>query len=329
MKNIFLCCSVPLSIVLLLLLACSSPQSVTPNSADRADRFSSQPSLVQAEISLDRDASLEGAFERVRQTYQRENLTTFDARRAYATSAASEFVWYFTINDSTDPFGRTNHVFFVVTSEWTEEATRSFLLSYLVMPGAPVNEAGRPWFHFHSVYPVPIAVQFMFSNTPAGALEAALLSELGAGGWSAESSHLIGPRIGGILDRLDLAAPEQLAATCPHVLDDIYVALPATDPSAPPGVFSRDYIPEGTLAALGFIVGDSIRTALPGAVRWEDDDVSEVYPRLRVTGVTEGILRPIGMIIEFYAAAADMLPTTYCSRVLENLMADSAELRGE
>ena len=95
------------------------------------------------------------------------------------------------------------------------------------------------------------------------------------------------------------------------------------------GVFAGDYIPEGTLAAIGLLVGDSIRTALPGAIRWEEDDASEVYPRLRVTDVTEGILRPIGMMIEFYAAQADMVPTTYCNRMLENLMVDSSDLEGE
>ena len=328
MKNNLLWCLVSFS-TLLFLPACSSPQAPASGSAGELNRFSSQPSLVKTEIQMDPDEPLADAFERVRQSYHRENIRTFDARRAYATSAAADFAWYFTINDPSDPFGRTNHVFFVVTSEWTDETTRSFLLSYLVMPGAPIDGSGRSWFHFYSAHPVPLAVRFMFSNTQSGALEAALLSELGAGGWAADSIHVIGPRVEAILERLDLATPEQLAATCPQVLDDIYRALPPPGSSQPSGVFGSDYVPEGTLAAIGLLVGDSIRTALPGAVHWEEDDASEVYPRLRVTDVTEGILRPIGMMIEFYAAQADVLPTTYCNRMVENLMVDSPNLQGE
>ncbi len=314
-------------LVSIALIGCSAPSANTPQTRLRTGptQFTSLPSLGQATVDLTEDEPLESAFERVRQAYHSQNIETFDARRAYATSASGSFLWYFTINDATDPFGRTNHVFFVTTSEWTDEVTRAFLISYLVMPGAPLSETGRPWFHFYSAYDVPPAVEFIFSNTAAGALEAAVLSELGTDVWQPENATFIAQRAMEIIDRFNYGTPEQLSARCPEQLDTIYSALGPRIEAERPGVFWGGYLPEGTLAAVGLLVGESIRAQLPGAAHWEVDDASDVYPRLRITEVAEGILRPISLMIEFYAAQADVLPTTYCERMIESLVSGVSE----
>ena len=314
-------------LISIILIGCSAPSTNTPQPRLRTGitQFSSLPSLERVSVVLVPDEPLEDAFERVRQAYHTQNIDTFDARRAYATSASGSFLWYFTINDATDPFGRTNHVFFVTTSEWTDEATRAFLISYLVMPGAPLSETGRPWFHVYSAYDVPPAVEFIFSNTAAGALEAAVLSELGTDVWQPDNAHFIAQRAMEIIERFNYGTPEELSARCPEQLDSIYTALGTRPPVERPGVFWNGYLPEGTLAAVGLLVGESIRAQLPGAAHWEADDASDVYPRLRITEVAEGILRPISLMIEFYAAEADMLPTIYCERMIESLVSGVSE----
>lgn len=312
--------------LLLALSACGGSQSGTgageapsPSPAP-LDRFTAIPTLPLQDVTLTPGEPLEDAFERARQAYRRENIESFDPRRAYATSAARDFAWYFTVNDPDDPFGRTQHVFFVVTGPWTEENTRAFLLSYLVMPGAQVGEVGRPWFTFYSAETPPWAVRYLFSNTALGALEAALLSEVGATEWAAERVPEIAAHVEEILERLGLATTESLTGACPPALDAVYHALPHPPAGEPPGVFGRDYAPEGTLAALGLLVGESVRTELAGAAEWEPDE-DRVYPRLRVHDVAEGILRPIPILIEFYLSDADLAPSDYCHRVLANLQA--------
>ena len=301
-----------------LLSGCGSSTHNTPPPPATGDRFTAPPTLRQLDVAVEAEEPLADAFERVYQAYVVENHQPFDARRAYATSAAAGFAKYFTINEPDDPRGRTNHVFFVVTAPWTESNTRSFLLSYLVMPAAPESEVGRPWFHFHSAYEPPWAVRFVFGNSSPGSLEAAVLSELGTTGWQPENVTHIASRIVALLERVEMAHSEALAESCPTVLDEIFTALPRPPAGEPAGVFGAEYLPEGTLAALGLLVGESIRAHLPGAVEWEEDD-GAVYPRLRVSGVAEGIMRPIPMMVEIFAAGADVMPSTYCRRMTENL----------
>jgi hypothetical protein len=296
----------------------SSPSEASPRLTGRVDRFTATPTLAVADVALQAGEPLAEAFARARQAYRRENLETFDPRRAYATSAAREFAWYFTLNDVTDPFGRTQHVFFVVTDPWTDETTRQFLLSYLVMPAAPVGASGRPWFTFYSADPPPWAVRYLFSNTALGAFEAAVLSELGASEWTAAQAPELAEAVERLLQRLELASSAALTPTCAPILDTLFEAVPHPPAEEPPGVFGRDYVPEGTLAAFGLLVGEAVRTELGGAAVWEPDE-ARVYPRLHVRDLAEGILRPIPMMIEFYLADAELAPSDYCQRVLANL----------
>jgi hypothetical protein len=315
-----------IGLLLLVSTGCGGSSASTTSDSENGpvieivrDRFSAQPSLPEYPVELTPGEPLEVAFARARQVYHRENVETFDTPLAYATSAASDFAWYFTVNDSNDGFSRTQHVYFVVTEAWNESTTRAFLMSYLVMPGSPLGETGRPWFHIYSAQPPPLAVQFMFSNTPGGALESAILSGLGASAWRPADVPELAAEIEVMIQSFGLAAREELSETCPSVLDELYAALPRPDSDDTDDVFGRRYVPEGTLAAIGLLVGESIRRALAGAAEWEEDDSSEVYPRLRVTDVADGALRPIPFMIEFFIANAEVMPTDYCNRMVERL----------
>ena len=304
-----------------LQLACGGPQERTARPTfDSTDRFGSHPTLLVPAFEVERDEPLEAAFERARQAFRRENSETFDPRRAYATSAASDFAWYFTLNDASDPYGRTNHVFFVATEEWTEERTRAFLLSYLVMPAAPDTGAGRPWFHLISAYPPPWAVEaFFFGNTRSGSLEAALLSELGAVAWAPELVPQIEAQARQILARLDYGEDSDWMGACPAGLDLVYGDIPRPETAAP-GVFDGDYVPEATLATIGLLVGDSLRAAAPGAAEWELGEGDPLYPRLRFSGPEEGVMQPIPWMIEFFVQASDLQPSDYCRRMLDRVI---------
>ncbi|MCA9563038.1 MAG: hypothetical protein KC561_06095 [Myxococcales bacterium] len=279
--------------------------------------------LVVPAVDVQPDQPLEEAFQAILNAFAVQNVSTLDARRAYATSAARDFAWYFTVNDSDDPAGRTNHVFFVTTAPWTEANTRNFLLSYLVMPASPATAAGRTWFHFYSGYEPPFAVRFMFSNTPLGALEATILAELGTGEWQPEQVPQITDRIVDLMVASGVVAREELARSCSPALDRVFTELPHPTAEEGDGPFRADYAPEGILASLGLLVGESLRAEVPGALSWEVDDLSDVYPRLRVSGVSEGVLRPIPFMIEFFSAETEILPTQYCERMAEALRAEA------
>lgn len=301
--------------------ACSSPQQNGPSIDDPSaqGQFTAVPTMVLPQVSIEPDESLSIAFERVLGRFEAEDIEAFDARRAYTTSAAADFARYFTVNDPHDQFFRTNHVVFVTTQEWSEDNTRDFLLSYLVMPGAPATDAGRPWFHFYSAYPPPFSVEFLFSNTAMGAFEAAVLTELGTAQWTPEMTGAIYDHVTELLERFGLARQEDLSETCPEMLDTLFLAVPHPEAARSQGVFDGQFIPEGSLAAIGLLTGESIRVALAGAAEWEEDDLSEVYPRLRVRDLAEGFLRPISMTVELYVARVELTPTGYCSRMVEML----------
>lgn len=288
-------------------------------------RFAAPRGFVAPPVALSLGEPLDAAFERVMATFRGAGHEPFDARLAYATSAAAGFARYFTVNDADDPAGRTQHTVFVVTDEWTEERVRAFLLSYVVMPAAPESATGRPWFHLYSAAEPPWAVRFLFSNTPQGAFEAAVLSELGARAWRpAEASDLAG-RLRALLARAALPAPSDLDPACPEALDTLFLGLPHPPEREPLGVFGADYVPEASLAAIGLLMGESLRTALAGAAEWEVDDVHALYPRLRVTGIAEGIMRPIPVTIELFSAHTDVTPRQYCDRMRANLSARGEE----
>ena len=302
--------------------ACSSVPQQNGSSIDdpsALNQFTAVPTMVFPQVPIEPDESLGVAFERVLGRFEAENIETFDARRAYTTSAAADFARYFTVNDPHDQFFRTNHVVFVTTQPWSEENTRDFLLSYLVMPGAPTTDAGRPWFHFYGAYPPPFAVEFLFSNTALAALEAAVLTELGTAQWTPEMIGAIYEHVTELLERFGLAQEQDLSETCPELLDTLFMAVPHPEPDRPEGVFEDQFVPEGTLAVIGLLTGESIRVALAGAAEWEEDDLSEVYPRLRVRDLAEGFLRPISMTVELYLARTELTPLGYCSRMVEML----------
>jgi hypothetical protein len=277
------------------------------------------------DVVISPEEQLDEAFNRVKQTFAIENLEIFDPVRAYGTSTSRLFARYFTLNVVYEDGERINHVFFVITDNWEEQVTRDFLLSYLVMPATPPNASGKMRFHFYSAFPLPAAVRYLFSNRPQGALEAAVLSEVGTIGWSADSVEDVSERIVEILDRLMLISPEALGTICPTVLDELYHSLSLPYGEDSPGPLGQSYRPEGTLAAIGLLVGESIRIHFAGAAYWENDDLNEVYPRLRVSGVSEGILRPISMILEFFTAGVDVLPSVYCQRMIDVVTLEGIE----
>ncbi|MBN1946366.1 MAG: hypothetical protein JW797_11870 [Bradymonadales bacterium] len=282
-------------------------------------------SPVEIPIELVEGTPLEQAFEQVLLQYQTAGYDPLDAQRAYATSAAGEFTWYFTIMDSEDPGGRVNHVYFVVVEPWDAEQTRRFLLSYLVLAAAPPSGGGRHLFHFHSAFPVPFAVRFLFSGTPPAGLEASILTDLGTRSWEPGQVEGIAGHLRMLLARYQLARPEQLDSVCPAVLDEIYLSLPHPGSQEQEGVFGESYLPEGVLAAIGLLVGESIRATAADRIAWEPDEVSTIYPRLRVSGMREGILRPCSMMIELFAAGAEVMPSRYCGQMIERV----AELTGQ
>lgn len=326
---------VPLAAALVYLLAgCSGPEVGQPaqgpperSTSERlgGDRFNQAPTLSPAEVEVVAGEPLELAYARAVQAYRVENREVFEPRRAFATSAANEFAWYFTVNDAEDAFGRTNHVFFVATEPWTVEHTRDFLISYLVMAAAPVTEAGRTWFHFYTAFEPPLGARFLFSNTALGAFEATILTELGAVGWPPESTSDVADWLVDQLTRLGLADRGELVGQCPAVLDRLYTHLPRPGPAEPDHFFGRGYVPEGTLVAIGILLGESIRAAVPGAASWEADLEGMPYPRLRIHGAVEGILRPIAMMVELFAAEAAVTPSEYCRRMIARLTSRADE----
>jgi hypothetical protein len=285
-------------------------------------RFTATPSLTPIPVDVTPGEPLAEAFQRVRQAYDAASHETFDPRRAYATSPARDFAWYFTVNDPDDAWGRTQHVYFVATAPWDEMHTRAFLLSYLVMPAAPANETGRMWFDFYSAERPPFAVRYIFSNTPEGALEASMLSELGVTRWTPEAMPDIAGQAADLVAALGLEPRQSLDETCSPALDDLYRRLPHPGDDEDDDVFGRRYLPEGTLAAIGAVMGEAMRRSLPDALAWEADD-DPVYPRLHARGAVEGILRPIPMLIEFYLSGTNVLPSDYCSQMLARVRGDA------
>ncbi len=288
-------------------------------------RFAAPRGFVAPPVDLAVGEPLDLAFERVMATFRGAGHEPFDARLAYATSAASGFARYFTVNDAEDPAGRTQHTIFVVTEAWTEERVRAFLLSYVVMPAAPESATGRPWFHLYSAAEPPWAVRFLFSNTPQAAFEAAVLSELGAGAWHPSEATALAGRLRALLERAALPVASEVGPACPEALDTLFLGLPHPPEGEPAGVFGADYVPEASLAAIGLLMGESLRTALAGAAEWEVDGAHALYPRLRVTGVAEGIMRPIPVTIELFSARTDVTPRQYCDRMRANLSARGEE----
>jgi hypothetical protein len=210
------------------------------------------------EVPIPPEEGIREADERVRRAYSRrgielssyENLNTF-----FPTSTACHFYHA--------QLASRRVVVVVAVVAWTEDlaaAVLEVLLSLRVDPDPP---GLPPVFQFHSAHPIPPVLATLFGQTPASNFECLALLAVGFG------SNLLPQRA------------YQLAAMAMHLLRECLGVHTALDD--PQGLeviaevvrrdfsaerFPEDGAPQNALLALGFLLGEMLRSRLAYTSRW-------------------------------------------------------------
>ncbi len=195
---------------------------------------------------------------------------------------------------------------------WTVDRSDRFVRAFYAMPVSVPEDVGVPTFHFVGSHDPPFGVQWIFSGTWYGALEAEAL----------DAFAQLDPAPNAAADWVD-ASRDVLARYGVVLADDGRVlerldALLAVLPEAESG---SAWVPIGTLTALGVLLGDAVIAARePTDLQWVAAEPS--LATLLAIGHTthdDVLLRPIDFALDAWRGAIAAPFTGYAVLVDDRL----------
>jgi hypothetical protein len=294
-----------------LVSACGPPPPVVvdPTLPDRLVGTVADPVVIDVDIQADDD--LTEAVARVAEVLAIEGFEPFDPRAANRHSGAETFARYLTFQQP-QPGPDVHHVVFVSVGPWTVERSDRFVRAFYAMPVTVPEDVGVPTFHFVGSHEPPFGVQWLFSGTWYGALEADALDAFAQLEPSPDTAPEWVDTARSVLARYGV--PMQDDGRDLERLDALVAALPPAEPGS-------TWVPIGTLTTLGVLLGDAVIAERDSDdLQWIDATPS-MATLLAIGHVTwdDVMLRPIDFVLDAWRGAIGAPFTGYVTLVEERL----------
>jgi hypothetical protein len=198
------------------------------------------------------------------------------------------------------------HLVVESAAPWEPQTEQDFLRDFFWLPLHDSSLEAPPCFSFAGATP-PASVRYLLGNGWWGELEAALISDLAAGGPDGPSADEIRRSLHTRLRELSLDP-----ASAAETYDAILMGLPRAT--------GATYQPAATLTALGVLLGDALNARV-GSLDWRTADPSEGRVLVLDDTKCHGFLRPVDFTVEAYAVAPKPVAARYLSWAEERVSA--------
>ena len=268
----------------------------TSGCADSRLRFDLQPS----------DGSLLGLHEAVGNALSAAGYLAYDPKALWVQASTFHAVAMHLVAATQEETLPYRHLVIESAEPWQSLTEQDFLRDFFWLPLHDSSLEAPPCFSFAGATP-PASVRYLLGNGWWGELEAALISDLAAGGPERPSADEIRRSLHTRLRELSLD-PASAAETYDAILMGLPRAAGAT------------YQPAATLTALGLLLGDALQARV-GGLDWRTADPSEGRVLVLDDTKCHGFLRPVDFTVEAYAVAPKPVAARYLSWAEERVRA--------